>query len=98
MNQANGRIRWTRKQCTMEMLALMVGLSLRVAVVDTTGLTGKYDVDLSWIPDRLAATQSEAGPTIYAALQEQLGLKLEQTKGVVEVVVVDAAERTPSGN
>jgi len=91
MDQVNGRIRWTRKQCTMEMLALMLGLSLRVAVVDTTGLTGKYDVDLSWMPDG-------PGPTIYAALQEQLGLKLEQTKGVVEVVVVDAADRTPSGN
>jgi uncharacterized protein (TIGR03435 family) len=98
MNEANGRVRWTHKQATTEMLALMLGLSLRVAVVDTTGLTGKYDVDLSWMPDRVGATQSEPGPTIYAALQEQLGLKLEQTKGVVEVVVVDAADRTPSGN
>jgi uncharacterized protein (TIGR03435 family) len=66
----------------------------RAAVVDGTGLAGKYDVDFSWVRDGNA----EAGPTLPIALQKQLGLKLEQKKGPVEMLVIDAADRTPAGN
>ena len=60
----------------------------------TTGLTGKYDMTLDWAPDD---ETSETGPSIFTAIQEQLGLRLESTKGPVEVLVVDHVER-PSEN
>lgn len=81
-------------------------------VVDKTGLQGKYDFILRWTPERLtsiggsaadanqgAATPSpdSSGPSIFTALQEQLGLKLESQKGPVEILVIDSIER-PSEN
>jgi uncharacterized protein (TIGR03435 family) len=70
-------------------------------VVDRTGLTGVYDFNLDWVPDRLSGRSGDgsepSGPTIFTALQEQLGLKLESTKAPVEVVVIDHVEK-PSDN
>jgi bla regulator protein BlaR1 len=75
-------------------------------VVDKTGLTGNYDIKLQWTPDSGPAsmmgpdskpTPDTAGPSIFTAIQEQLGLKLESQKGPVEVLVIDSAER-PSAN
>jgi uncharacterized protein (TIGR03435 family) len=74
-------------------------------VIDATGLTGAYDVHLKWAIDSLAApagpdatpASDGAGPSIFTALQEQLGLKLESAKGPVEVLVIDHIER-PSAN
>ena len=60
-------------------------------VVDRTGLAGRYDVDLRWSPN-LTADSSDA-PTIFAAVQEQLGLKLESTMAPVNTVVIDHIER-----
>jgi uncharacterized protein (TIGR03435 family) len=62
-------------------------------VVDRTGLTGKYDFRLVYSPDLGDTT----GPSIFTAVQEQLGLKLESEKGPVDVVVIDRAEK-PSAN
>lgn len=59
-------------------------------VVDRTGLTGRFDFTLNWAPE--GATDSDA-PSIFTAVQEQLGLKLEPARGPVDVLVVDAAER-----
>ena len=44
------------------------------------------------------AASDRAGPTIYVAIQEQLGLKLEPKKGIVEILVVDKVEKTPTEN
>jgi uncharacterized protein (TIGR03435 family) len=65
-------------------------------VVDKTGLTGNYDFDLKWTPDDQQGT-ADAGPTLFTALEEQLGLKLVSAKGSVETLVVDHVER-PSPN
>jgi uncharacterized protein (TIGR03435 family) len=65
------------------------------SVVDRTGLKGFYDFLLTWTPDEAQA--DTPGPSLFTAIQEQLGLKLESTKGPVEVLVVDRAER-PSEN
>ncbi len=65
-------------------------------VIDKTGLAGNYDIDLKWTPEDQQGTP-DAGPTIFTAIQEQLGLKLISTKGPVEVLVVDHVER-PSDN
>ena len=70
-------------------------------VLDKTGLTGRYDIELEWTPERLqmqSAPALDAGPpSIFTALQEQLGLRLESAKGPVKTLVIDHVER-PSGN
>jgi len=75
-------------------------------VLDKTELTGKYNVTLSWSPEENQTAFStaaditpsdSAGPSIFTALQEQLGLKLESQKAPVEVLVIDHVER-PSEN
>jgi bla regulator protein blaR1 len=67
-------------------------------IVDKTGLAGKkFDFELSWADDRRADEAADAGPSIFTAIEEQLGLKLVPAKGPVEVVVIDHIER-PSPN
>lgn len=67
---------------------------LGVTVIDKTNLSGDFDLKLEWTPDEDAAIPtSSSGPSIFTALQEQLGLKLESGKAPVEVVVVDYAEK-----
>ncbi|HTA46306.1 MAG TPA: TIGR03435 family protein [Bryobacteraceae bacterium] len=63
-------------------------------VADRTGLTGRFDVALTWTPDEAAA--DGAGPSIFTAIQEQLGLKLVSEKAPVEVLVVDHVEEPAS--
>ena len=65
-------------------------------VVDKTGLTGNYDYTLSWTPENGPPTDT-TGPSLFTAVQEQLGLKLETEKEPVEVVVIDHIDR-PSAN
>ncbi len=72
-------------------------------VVDKTGLTGRFDFDLTWAPDasqfggEIPAPEDASSPPFFTAIREQLGLRLEASKGPVEVFVVDNAER-PSPN
>jgi bla regulator protein blaR1 len=80
----------------MAMLARTLARMLQHQVSDGTGLTGEYDFMLRWTPDQ--AGMDEPGPSIFTALQEQLGLKLESRKGPVEVLVIDHVERTPMEN
>ena len=62
-------------------------------VVDRTGLTGTYDFELNWTPDRGAGIPAEAAnPGLFTALQEQLGLRLKPEEGAVPVIEVVAAE------
>jgi uncharacterized protein (TIGR03435 family) len=70
-------------------------------VVDRTGLTGAFELDLTWTPDTLPNVPpglppppfDPNGPSLFAALEEQLGLKVEATRGPVDVLVVDGVER-----
>jgi bla regulator protein blaR1 len=66
-------------------------------VIDKTGLTGAYDLHLQWGPDLTGAPDSDTLPSIFTALQEQLGLKLQPNKGPVKTLFVDHLER-PSEN
>jgi uncharacterized protein (TIGR03435 family) len=69
-------------------------------VVDRTGLTGTWDLELTFTPDGFAGqtpAQDTTGPSLFTALQEQLGLKLEASTGPVEVLVIDRAQR-PTAN
>jgi uncharacterized protein (TIGR03435 family) len=76
-------------------------------VVDRTGLTGTFDIDLRWMPDSAFTDRSQSAapspaldsnePPLFTAIQEQLGLKLERTKGPVDVLVIDHVEQpTPN--
>jgi len=56
-------------------------------VVDRTGLTGTFDIDMKW------SASGDDGPSLFTALQEQLGLKLEPSRAPFEVVVIDAIRR-----
>ena len=67
-------------------------------VVDRTGLIGFFDFDLSWTPNLApgATTRDDSG-SLFTALEEQLGLKLEPIRGSVEVLVIDHVEKpTPN--
>src|SRR6202789_1263223 len=73
-------------------------------VVDKTGLSGKYDFDLEWAPDETQfggdvppASAAAPSPPLFEAIQQQLGLRLEATKGPVDALVVETAER-PAAN
>jgi len=92
---------------TMEQLAQLLGWVMGRPVLDRTGLSGRYEYRLEWTPDE-SNIQGELapvapppgdlnGPSIFVAVQEQLGLKLESGKGPVEILVIDHAEK-PSEN
>jgi uncharacterized protein (TIGR03435 family) len=91
---------------TMHFLAIMLSRQLGRNVVDKTGLTGRYDFKLTWTPEDAAppAPQSpepgadlSVGLSLFAAVQDQLGLKLESIKGPVDIVVIDHVEK-PTAN
>jgi uncharacterized protein (TIGR03435 family) len=65
-------------------------------VVDGTGLNGVFNITLDFVAED-AASPDSAGPSILTALTEQLGLKLEVTKGPVQILVIDHVEK-PSEN
>jgi bla regulator protein blaR1 len=95
---------------SMDVLIQVLAPVLSRSVIDKTGLTGKYDFTLEYTPElgqlRLGPPGAPEdpgpppdanGPSLFTALQEQLGLKLESTKGQVEILVIDHAEK-PDAN
>jgi uncharacterized protein (TIGR03435 family) len=61
-----------------------------------TGIEGVFDIELNWAPDD--SKENASGPSIFSAVQEQLGLKLDQRKSPMEIIVVDHAEKVPTEN
>lgn len=90
---------------TQHSIASLVGFlagQLRRPVRDQTGLKGKYDFTLKWDPSENSAgplqnSMDSPAPSIFTAIQEQLGLRLVSTKGPVDFVIIDHIER-PSEN
>ena len=100
MSMGHGKL--TAQAIGMSNLANNLTIQVHRLVVDNTGLKGKYDFTLQWTPDDMTggredAAPTDSGPSIYTALQEQLGLRLDSTKGPVDAVVVDHVEM-PSEN
>jgi len=88
----------TAHDVPLETLANSLSGKLSRTVVDKTGLKGKYDLSLTWSPDDGSAAASDSSsPSLFTALQEQLGLRLQPAKGPVETLVVDHVE-LPSEN
>lgn len=81
----------------MRMLVAMLKGLLRAPVEDQTGMTGKFDIHLTWTPDAPANasgdTASEPALSIFAAIKQQLGLSLETAKMPLERIVIDHVER-----
>jgi len=90
----NGKM--TAQGMSMDALAGQLAATTSHIVSNKTGLTGVYDFTLRYSDD-MAANADSSAPSIYTALEEQLGLKLEPTKGPVDVLVIDHVER-PSAN
>jgi uncharacterized protein (TIGR03435 family) len=73
-------------------LASALGMVVNRTVVDRTDLEGPYDVELRWSALTVADTPGDT-PSIYTALEEQLGLRLVPGRGPVDVLVIDSVER-----
>lgn len=78
-------------------LPIMLNTEVGRAMVDSTGLTGRYDFTLKYVPTSKAATDETGGPSIFTAIEEQLGLKLQPSKARMDVLVIDSIEQ-PTAN
>jgi uncharacterized protein (TIGR03435 family) len=90
-------VKVTARKAPMDSVAKALSGSVDRTVINKTGLTGNFDLDLQWSKDDNTDLGADAPPTIYTAIEEQLGLKLEPAKGPVETLVVDHAAM-PSEN
>jgi uncharacterized protein (TIGR03435 family) len=91
-------------------LAMTLGLYLGRPVLDQTGIDGPFNFELHWTPDETErqlgappapgpATNSDPpGPSLFAAIQEQLGLKLNSQRTSVEMLVIDRLQQVPTEN
>jgi uncharacterized protein (TIGR03435 family) len=96
---------------TLQVFARLLNLVVDRPVIDETGVSGKFDIHLTFSRDQTKFPQSLAtpsgsvrapasdpsDPSIFTAVQEQLGLKLVSTKRPVEILVIDSVEK-PSEN
>jgi uncharacterized protein (TIGR03435 family) len=96
MRSAKQGVATTTTKGTMAQLVDQLSVNLPRPVLDRTGITAAYDYTLDWLPDNATAADSNV-PSIYTAVEEQLGLKLEAAKAPIEVVVIDSVEK-PSAN
>ena len=79
---------------TMEQFAARLSRSIGTHVVDGTSLKGTFDFKVSWLPDdRFSGRGASANPTLFTAIQEQLGLRLQPGRGPADTLVIDRAER-----
>jgi uncharacterized protein (TIGR03435 family) len=114
MMDAGGRMQLDLKGANIGRLIDALAMQVDRPVVDMTSLTGTYDVALEFAPDpvMMAARRGGIGqparaanladpdgaPTIFSALTDQLGLRLESRKGPVEILVIDSVEKDPTAN
>ena len=77
------------RSTTLHALIGDLSSDLKRLVIDETGLAGSFDIDLDWARNEADTTR----PSIFTAVQEQLGLKLESSRSPIEVLVIDHVER-----
>lgn len=82
---------------TMTELTNYLSDVLKRSVIDNTELKDRYNIDLKWTPDDNTPVPTETGPSIFTAIQEQLGLRLESSRAPADVLIIDQAEQ-PSEN
>ena len=94
----NGSFRVTSNQMSMYTLTLLMSRYEGETILDMTGLQGDFGITLEWARDKNQLPNDAPGPTIFTAIQEQLGLRLEARKGPLDVLVIDSVEQTPAEN
>lgn len=108
----NGRVILTGGKVHISDLANFLEDDLRGPVTDETALTGEYDIRLEYAPESAYTSHqlhsarpenavdaaSDPAPNIFQALEQQLGLKLEKSKEMLDVLVVDHVEAVPTDN
>lgn len=105
----NGLARWQVKKQSMDLIARFLSKEVGRPVLDGTGLAGFYGLTLSYAVDNRKAPSPalddpstlpapSGGPSIFKAVQDQLGLSLEPKKGRVDVLVVDHLDKVPTEN
>jgi uncharacterized protein (TIGR03435 family) len=109
----NGRIVLAAGKTPLRELVNFLESALEGPVTDATGLTGEYDIRMEFSPEGLrgdglppraapnsnsANSASDPAPNIFQALEQQLGLKLEKSKELLDVLVVDQVNEVPTGN
>jgi len=97
-----GRRELAAEGASISDLTNMLAQKLGRPVTDKTGIKGLFDFKLQFTPDEIRGVETDpaadtSAPSIFTAVQEQLGLKLENQKGPVEVLVIISVEK-PSGN
>lgn len=99
---SGGNGKFTATKITVGHFADLIARQVGFPVVDETGLTGVYTFTLQWDPGAgLNVGPSDtapAGPSIFTAIEEQLGLHLASGKGPAEVIVIDQMEKMPTEN
>ena len=80
------------KALDLDTLVQLLAIPTQRMIIDRTGLTGRFDVQLDWRPLNATAGNSDNVADLFSALQEQLGLKLESATDAVEVLVIDRVE------
>jgi uncharacterized protein (TIGR03435 family) len=109
-----GHVRWTAFNVSTAEIAKTLSDQSNRQVVDSTGLKGSYDVDLKWVVDLNFTLSEKGkaeiremvgelpdgggGPAFVRAVRDQLGLRLNSTKGPGEIVMIDHVEKVPTGN
>ena len=103
-----GRGQASLQGTNMAGLVQLLSQQLGRPVIDKTGIEGRFDVELRWTPEpgqgggpfggappppEAIAQSDNSGPSIFTAIQEQLGLKLDSTKGPVEIMIIDSATK-----
>ena len=89
------------RKLTIARFASALSLFVSRDIVDKTSLSGEFDLDLHWLPDQMPSVTSgrlfspidSTAPPLSTAIQEQLGLKLESSRGPVEVLVIESVEK-----
>jgi uncharacterized protein (TIGR03435 family) len=79
-------------------LALTLSTYERQMILDRTGLSGRYQIGLQYLTEAPGAPRDESKPTLQAALQDQLGLRLEARREPLDAIVVERAEPMPTEN
>jgi uncharacterized protein (TIGR03435 family) len=98
VNTHSGGGRLNATNVSMADLAGLLSRQLDQPVQDQTGLSGVCDVSLEWSPDGQTDAAAGHASSIFTAIQEQLGLKLQPQKITVDVLVIDHIERVPTEN
>jgi uncharacterized protein (TIGR03435 family) len=97
VNGRNDHTDLTARNLSMALFSDILSDQVQRTVIDKTGLTGSYDLALQWSREDSRDADVDTAPSIFTALPEQLGLKLQPAKGPVETLVVDHVEM-PSEN